>query len=236
MIEERVKQISSGSKDGNAYLVDDNLLIDCGCTRIHLEPYLDKVKVIFCSHLHEDHSKSSTIKSIAQGTKRYKAYPKIKFAIGEFLEDKMLSLGVDPNNLIIMKENVIYNMGIFKLSPVILYHDVPVFGLRVITNDNYKVVYLSDTFHLDGIKAKDYDVYILEYNHCEIEVEKYIKEQDELDNGFNYVKGSQHSHLSFQKADKFMVDNAKNGSRIMRVHLSSRYNEDNYDLDFIYTK
>lgn len=230
----RIKQISSGSSAGNSYLYKDSLLIDVGVARVHIEQYLQKIKVIFISHSHQDHAKENTLKSIAVGSKRYKAYPKIKIVCGEWMKETLLSYGFLEKNIIIMEQGKIYNFGLFKLSSVVLYHDVPNYGLRFIDKDGFKGIYLSDTVHLDGIQAKDYDLMIVEYNHCAEEMDKHIQQQEDDGVDFIYEKGSRNSHLNFQKADEFINNNAKEGTEIHKVHLTNRYNEDDYELHYIY--
>ena len=43
--------IGTGSK-GNAIVVNDYLLLDCGLSYKKIEKYLDKIKIIFISHKH----------------------------------------------------------------------------------------------------------------------------------------------------------------------------------------
>jgi len=45
----RYNVISSSSK-GNAIIVDDILLLDCGLPYSKIKPYLNKIKLIFISH------------------------------------------------------------------------------------------------------------------------------------------------------------------------------------------
>lgn len=43
--------IISSSSDGNAVLINDKVLIDCGVSYAKLKPYISNIKVILLTHL-----------------------------------------------------------------------------------------------------------------------------------------------------------------------------------------
>ena len=54
--------ISTGS-DGNATILEDFVLIDCGVPYKALEPYVTKLKLVLLTHIHSDHFQKRTIKA-----------------------------------------------------------------------------------------------------------------------------------------------------------------------------
>lgn len=61
--------------------------------------------------------------------------------------------------------------------PIKLYHDVPQCGYRVLFDD-YKAIYMTDTKTVEGISAKNYDLYLVEGNYDEDEIEERIKKNN----------------------------------------------------------
>ena len=43
--------IISSSSNGNCIIVKNSLMLDCGVSYKKIKPYLDKVKIIFISHI-----------------------------------------------------------------------------------------------------------------------------------------------------------------------------------------
>ena len=56
--------ISTGS-DGNATILEDFVLVDCGVPYKALEPYVPKLKLVLLTHIHSDHFQKRTIKRLA---------------------------------------------------------------------------------------------------------------------------------------------------------------------------
>lgn len=59
--------ISTGS-DGNATILEDFVLIDCGVPYKALEPYVTKLKLVLLTHIHSDHFQKRTIKRACRRT------------------------------------------------------------------------------------------------------------------------------------------------------------------------
>lgn len=95
--------------------------------------------------------------------------------------------------------------------PIKAYHDVPNCGYRVFI-DNKKVMYITDTYTLEGITAKDYDLYLIEANYENVE---------ELHNrAINdyYERRVKHTHLSKEQCNNFFIKNAKDSSVLVYMH------------------
>lgn len=204
--------LASGSS-GNAVLVEGNILIDCGVTYKTLQPFLRSIEIVLLTHIHSDHFKKSTIKKLA------KERPKLRFACGSWLRDKLVDCGVSPGNIDVLSMNKMYNYGSFKVSPFILYHDVDQCGWRVFTR-NQKLFYATDTKTLEGIEAKNYDVYLVEANYEEDELKERIQKKQE--NGeFCYEFTVPDRHLSKKQADDFLFAQMGDKScyRYMHQHM-----------------
>lgn len=204
------KVITSGSS-GNAVIYHKTILVDCGISFTKIKPYLKDLKLVLISHAHKDHMNIKTIKKMAFEK------PSLRFGIGEYLLPNFEGI----KNVDVMNYGVIYNYGLFKISPIKLYHDVPNFGYRIF-KDETKIIHATDTRTLKGITAKGYDLYALEANYDEERVYDIIKEKQE--NGeFAHQKGSINSHLSIQQAQKFVLDNAGANYKFITLHQSKEF-------------
>jgi len=204
------KIIASGSK-GNAILYFDSILLDCGVPYSLLKQYSGRIKLVLLSHAHGDHFNLSTIKRLSF------EHPSVRFGCGEFLAEYLSGI----RNVDIYEAGKMYDYGQFKISPVILYHDTPNFGYRIFKGDK-KIIHATDSYTLEGISAKNYDVYALEANYDEETVFDIISEQ-RMRGEYAHGEGSMNSHLSRQQAQNFVLQNAGNNYEFVMLHQSSVY-------------
>ena len=148
-------KIISSCSTGNAVIIRDIVLIDCGVTFKRLEKYYKKLKLVLLTHIHSDHFKKETVKRLAQER------PTLRFACCEWLLKSLLDCGVDRKNIDVVEIGTRYGYKLFKIVPIKLYHDVLQCGYRILFND-YKVIYMTDTKTVEGISAKNYDLYLIE--------------------------------------------------------------------------
>ena len=94
-----------------------------------------------------------------------------------------------------------------------MYHNV---GYRVLFN-NYKVVYMTDTRTVEGISAKNYDLYLIEGNYDEDEIQERIS-QKQKECKFVYEFRAKDSHLSKQQASEFLLNNMGENSEYVFMH------------------
>ena len=59
-------KIISSCSTGNATIIRDIILIDCGVTFKGLEKYYKQLKIVLLTHIHSDHFKKETIRKLAQ--------------------------------------------------------------------------------------------------------------------------------------------------------------------------
>ena len=173
-------KIISSCSSGNATIIRDIILIDCGVTFKRLEKYYKKLK---------------------------------------------LECGVERKNIDVLKIGTRYDYKLFKVVPIKLYHDVPQCGYRVLFDD-YKVIYMTDTKTVEGITAKDYDLYLIEGNYDEDEIEERIKEKQQ-DWKYVYEFRAKESHLSKQQASEFLLNNMSESSEYVFMHQHVERKKDN---------
>ena len=200
------KVIATGST-GNAVLYHDSILVDCGVPFSAIKRHIMNLQIVLLTHQHGDHININTLSRLAFER------PALRVGCCEWMLP--IIAGV-TRNIDVYEIGVEYNYGTFQVTPVKLYHDVPNCGYRIFANGK-KIFHATDTAHLDGITAKDYDLYAIEHNYDEDTILSDI-EAIEAFGGFAYQKGAMNSHLSEQQAREFVYRNGKAGSETLRLH------------------
>lgn len=203
-------KIISSCSTGNATIVRDIILIDCGVTFKRLEKYYKQLKIVLLTHIHSDHFKKETIKRLAQER------PTLRFACCEWLLQPLLECGVLRKNIDVLQIGTRYDYKLFKIVPIKLYHDVPQCGYRVLFDD-YKVIYMTDTRTVEGIVAKNYDLYLVEGNYEDEELEQRIKQKQE-EGLYYYENRVKNTHLSKGQATDFLLNNMGENSEYVFMH------------------
>lgn len=199
--------LATGSK-GNAVIVNDILLIDCGVPFQALKGHYQKLKTVLLTHIHADHFNKSTIKRLARER------PTLRFGCGRWLVGSLVDLGVA--NIDVLKADVFYSYGFFDTILFDLVHDVPNCGYKV-HFPNGKLFYATDTENLNGIKAPHYDLYLVEANYGEAEIKERIAEKKAAGE-FPYEKRVTKTHLSIEQANDFIYRNAGPNSQYIYLH------------------
>lgn len=208
----KCKVISTGSK-GNAVIVNDEILVDCGVPYKKIEPYADKLKIVLLTHEHSDHFRKSTI------AKLHFENPAVRFGCCEWLKNKLMNT-IRADRLDIYHCGKMYRYADFDISAVQLYHDVPNCGYRIYTNGE-KGIYMTDTKTVEGIVAKDYDLYMIEANYEEWELEQRLSSK--LSKGrYAYEISAKERHLSEEQADEWIKKNNTNDGEVVYLHRHER--------------
>ena len=202
--------ISTGSK-GNAVILNDVILIDCGVPFKAIKPYIKYIKLVLLTHIHSDHFNKTTIKKLASER------PTVRFACGRWLVEAVVNCGVSKNNIDIIDFNNIYAYSLCNIIPEFLKHDVPNCGYHIHFPDGKKVFYATDTNNLNGIKAPNYDLYMVEANYEDDVIRQKIKEK-EMAGQYPYEKRVLKTHLSKAKCDDFIYSNAGAKSEYVYLH------------------
>ena len=203
--------ISTGSI-GNAVVINNNILIDCGVSFAKLKDFYKSFQLVLLTHIHTDHFNKTTIKKLAEER------PALRFGCCEWLVDDLIKCGVNKKNIDVYEIGKKYNYSNnMSISPVLLYHDVPQCGYRVFIG-NEKLIYCTDTNSVEGISAKNYNYYLIEANYKEEEIKERIKAKEVLGQ-YCYEKDVILNHLSKEKCDKFLYDNMGNNSKYEYMHI-----------------
>lgn len=201
--------ISTGSK-GNAVVIENQILIDCGVSFKSIKDVYKQLKLVLLTHCHSDHFKIKTIGILARER------PTLRFACGEFLVKGLVDAGVSKRNIDILENGKIYDYKAFKVSPVKLYHDVKNFGYRLYVG-GCKGIYITDTGHVKGIVAKNYDLYLIEANFTDEDIKSRIEEK-RMTGQYVYEERVLQTHLSKEMADEFILANAGSNSEYVYLH------------------
>lgn len=201
--------ISTGSK-GNAVIINNCILIDCGVPFKSLEPYIRDLKIVLLTHIHSDHFCPSTIRKLAAER------PTLRFGCCKWLINNLVASGVPKWQIDVYSPNLKYVYKGFELTAVPLNHNVPNCGYKIAMNGE-KMLYATDTNDLNGISAKNFDLYMLEANYDDVEIQERIKEK-ETDRKYAYEKQVLHNHLSKAKCDDFIINNAGIKSQFVYLH------------------
>ena len=203
-------KIISSCSTGNAVIIEDVILIDCGVSFKKLNNYYRNLKLVLLTHIHKDHFNKVTIKKLSEER------PTLRFACCEWLLKPLLECGVSRKNIDVLKIGTKYDYKLFKVMPIKLYHDVPQCGYRLFFN-NYKIIYMTDTKTVEGISAKNYDLYLIEANYDEDEIEERIRKKQE-EGMYAYEFRAKSTHLSKQQAGEFLLENMGDNSKYEFMH------------------
>lgn len=201
--------IATGST-GNCLIINNFLALDLGVPFKKIKPYYKDIKLVFISHVHSDHLNKTCVKKLARER------PTVRFCVGEWLVSDLLECGVERKNIDIIEAPKVYDYGICKVSPVVLYHDVKVFGLRIFIGDE-KAIYIIDTHTVKGIQARNYQWYFIESNYSEDDLQERIRTKEESGQ-FVYEYRVQKTHLSKEQADEWLLENMGGDSEYVYLH------------------
>ena len=206
------KIIESGSS-GNATIVEDVILIDCGISFKKLQPYYENLKLVLLTHIHSDHFNKATIKKLAS------LRPTLRFGCCEWLAEELIKCGVDKRNIDLYTpfEGMRYGLG-FAIESFNLKHDVQNCGWKILFDDGFKYFYATDTCSLDNVEAKGFDMYFIEGNY-EDQSELERRKQKHISNGeFYYEDRVEKTHLSQVQAMEWLSENMGENSQYIFMH------------------
>lgn len=201
--------ISTGSQ-GNAIVLNKIILLDCGVPFRDLRDVYKDLKIVLLTHIHGDHFNKTTIRKLAAER------PTLRFACCSWLFRELMQCDVSIHNIDVLQIGKIYDYTAFQISPVQLYHDVYNAGWRVFINSE-KAIYMTDTVTLEGITAKNYDLYLVEANYITEELEERIRSK-EAAGEYVYEYRVQKVHLSKEKCDEWLLENVGENSEAIYIH------------------
>ena len=206
-------EIIGSSSQGNCIIVEDFLMLDCGVSYSRICADLKKVKLIFISHVHKDHLLPTTVERIVRN------FPTIKFVTGSYeVCAKLTECRVAKKNIFVLPTNRWYDLGSVKVKLEELYHDVQNCGLRWEYNGK-KGIYIVDTKEVEGLQAKNYNLYLIEANYKKDILQRHI---DECEDKYvlQYLYRVPETHLSWEDANEFLINNMGENSTFEYIHQS----------------
>lgn len=212
--------ISSGSK-GNAVVINDIYMIDCGVPMKALENVKSRLSVILLTHRHGDHFRKSTIKALADQR------PTLRWACCEWLVPELLMCGVSARQIDVLTPGQTCRYSMMEVTPFLVTHDVPNCGYKICFPALGKIFYATDCANLNGIEAKEYDLYMVEANHKTAEIDRKIEDkQAALE--YAYEIRAKEMHLSEEDANDWLYRNMGPNSQYvyMHVHVDKENNND----------
>ena len=216
--------ISTGSK-GNAVVINDKILIDCGVPYKLLEPYIKPLKLVLLTHEHGDHFVPSTVRRL------HLERPTLRFGCCKWMVPHLIAAGVDKRVIDVFtpKSCVLYGT-VCTVMPEPLFHNVPNCGYHI-RMDGERLFYATDTGTLDGIKAEGYDLYMVEANHTKADIVARAAEK-QARGEYAYEFRAAENHLSQEQAEDWLYQNMWHSSRyvFLHGHVEGGANERGVDL------
>lgn len=202
--------ISTGSK-GNAVVINDQILIDCGVPFKALEPVKKELRLALLTHQHSDHFNPRAVRALA------KERPTLRWGCCEWMVWPLLEAGVDKRRIDILTPGFcsVYK-GLCTIMPEGLAHDAPNCGYHIWSGED-TLFYATDTGTLDGVEAKGYDLYMVEANHTRAELEARM-ETKRAAGEFSYELAAAQNHLSREQAEDWLYQQMGPNSRYVFLH------------------
>ena len=204
--------ISTGSQ-GNAVIIDNKILIDCGVPFSRLSDDYKNLKLVLLTHIHGDHFNPATLRKLARER------PTLRFACCVWLCTALVDAGVKASQIdVISTERWYIYSGLCRIKAQETKHDVQNCCWRIeLPTPIERVFYATDTNNLNGITAKGYNLYLVEANYTEANIQDRIAEK-KINGEYVYEKRVMREHLSKEKADDWLCANMAAYSEYIYMH------------------
>lgn len=206
--------IATGSA-GNCVIINDNVAIDMGVPYRRIKHYQKRLQLVLLTHAHGDHFNAATIRRMAQER------PGLRWGCCEWMVEKLLDAGVYRRQIDVYTPDKAYGYKVADLivKPVETPHDVPNCAYKLVFGGERteRLFYATDCGTLDGISAKGYDVYMVESNHEQAELEKRAEEKRAA-GAYAYEFKVSENHLSFEQARNWLAENMGPNSIWVPLH------------------
>lgn len=207
------KIISTGSQ-GNAVLIQNSILIDCGVPFSRLTDDYRSLKLVLLTHIHGDHFNPATLRRLARER------PTLRFACCAWLCAPLVDAGVKAGQIDAIRTDHWYAYkGLCRIKAQETKHDVQncCWHIELQQHPMERLFYATDTNNLNGIKAKGYNLYLVEANYEEADIQDRIAEK-KINREFVYEKRVMREHLSKEKADDWLYSNMAANSEYVYMH------------------
>ena len=213
-MENDILNVISSSSKGNCYIYNKDLMLDIGVSFAKVKPYIRNLKLLLLTHRHQDHINRKTLQKLIY------EMPTLKIVCGEWMVQLLINLGVNKKNIYVLKINKKYDLGKYIIEPIKAIHDVSNCGYKIIIKaTNYKIFHITDTASLNEIEAKGFDMFSIESNYNEELLKKHIEECED-ENMLYYLNRVPYTHLSYEQANSFLIENMGDNSQFEYIHQS----------------
>jgi|SRR5699024_10521527 len=208
----KIQTISTGSREGNAFLIDDGrtkLLLECGVTikkiKKALNYRLSSVKGCLITHRHGDHSKG--LKGLLDS--------EVDTYIGELEKE---ALGINHHRLHGIRPLEQFSIGTWTILPFSVEHDTEQpLGYLLQSTTGVKMLFATDTYYIRYF-FKGLTHILIECNYSE-KVLDYNLENNIINR--RYGLRVMESHLSLENLVKFLkACDLSKLEEIRLIHLS----------------
>ena len=201
--------LATGS-DGNATIINDTILIDCGMPYKTIRPYAKQLRLVLMTHQHSDHFRPSTVAMLAYQR------PALRWGCCAWMVQDLVKAGVNRTQIDVLEPDMLTVYAGVSVIPVKLTHNVENCGYKIYA-DGQSLFYATDTGTLDGITAKGFDLYLVEANHVQADIE--ARAAAKLAAGeFSYEIRAAENHLSFEQARDWLAENMGPSSIWVPMH------------------
>ena len=144
--------------------------------------------------------------------------PSLRWACCHWLVPFLLDAGVKKPQIDVLVPDQWYEYkGIGYINPFETMHNVQNCGWRYCNTSREYALYATDLGAMDGIEAKNYDLYLLEANHKEAEID--ARAAAKLEAGeFAYETAAAENHLSYEQAIEWLHANMGTKSLWIPMH------------------
>ena len=213
--------IATGSQ-GNAVSLGGEILIDCGVPYKKIAHLVPTLKLVLLTHRHGDHFNPTTIKRL------HLARPMLRFGCCSWMVPYLISAGVASYNIDIYTigdDAPFYKYGErFKVIPFPLFHDVENCGYKI-TYNREKILYATDTYTLDHVTAHGFDLYLIEANHTQADIEERAAAKQAAGE-YAYEVQAAKNHLSQEQALDWIYQNIGTKGQYVFLHGHTDKKED----------
>lgn len=143
--------------------------------------------------------------------------PTLRFGCCRWLAPPLLAAGVPERQIDVLEPRTMYGYGLCNVIPFMLTHNVPNCGYKVHFPSG-KVIYATDTNNLNGVQALGYDLYLIEANYRDEDIQAKIAEKKAAGQ-YAYEMQVLKNHLSEAKCNDFLVRNMQANSVYIPMHV-----------------
>lgn len=212
------KIISTGSK-GNAVILNDSTLVDCGVSARKIKPYAQQLSLVLLTHIHSDHFRPAAVRAL------HFERPSIRFGCCEWMVQPLLEAGIPKQQIDVyrtdFRRKTEYPSGL-SVQAVETPHNVRncaylLHWQHEEISKNESAMYATDCATLDAVVAEEYDWYFIEANHTEREIQDRIAAKVAAGQ-FAYEAAAMRNHMSRETAEEWLSRNAGAHSRVVYLH------------------